>query len=119
MRRPLFLGILVFCIKVSFISFFATTYLLGIVKKYNAELRASLNTGLVVDPSWNPNALLVKGWAPMPPPLSLPAYPGSLRGNMTLHRELLREFDDQAELKLSLPIQSAPVDLPIRPFGSE
>lgn len=116
MRRTLLLGFFIFCIKVSFISFFATSYLQGIVKKYNAELRASLNTNLVVDPNWNPNVLLVKGWAPVPPPFSSPAFQGNYQGDMTFHREPGHRLDDQSELKLSLPIQPAPVDLPIRPF---
>ncbi|WP_034381952.1 hypothetical protein [Comamonas thiooxydans] len=115
MRRSLALLLSFFCIKVCFFVTLATQFLGGVVEKYNAELRKNLSNEFVVDPKWNPNVLLVKDWAPV-----LSSYP-EVKG-----RRLARETFDAPEatetednLDFRLPIQAAPIDLPIRPAAQQ
>ena len=111
MRSSFPLLVAIFCIKVCFFVTLATQFLGGIVEKYNAELRRNLSPISVVDPSWNPNELLVKGWAPV-----LSSYP-EIKSDRLPRRSLglTEAVDHDDSVEFTLPIQSAPIDLPIRP----
>lgn len=103
----------IFCIKVCFFVALATQFLGEVVEKYNAELRKNLGEVTVVDPSWNPNDLLVKGWAPV-----LNSYPEVQR--KVLSRQILAEpsaSDIDGNSSWELPIKEAPIELPIRSAG--
>ena len=113
MRSSFPLLVAIFCIKVCFFVTLATQFLGGIVEKYNAELRRNLSPISVVDPSWNPNELLVKGWAPV-----LSIYP--VIQSKRLVRELVEETDypeTEEDSDWQLPIPQAQIDLPIKAAG--
>lgn len=113
MRSSFALFFVIFCIKVCFFVTLATQFLGGVVEKYNAELRRNLSPVSVVDPAWNPNELLVNGWAPV-----LSSYP--VIQNKRLVRQSV-EVTDLAETEedseWQLPIPQAQIDLPIKAAG--
>lgn len=108
MKNDYIAGAMFFCITVCSVAALLSTHLNNIIEKYNTELRQSLTKDFYVDPGWNPNDLLVKGWAP-----ALKNYPAVEMAKPLLH------FSDQAVQRMSepdgvnLPIQPAPLELPI------
>ena len=115
MSRTVALLLSIFCIKVCFFATLATQFLGGVVENYNAELRRNLSNELVVAPSWNPNDLLVKDWAPV-----LSSYP-EIKGSRFVRQAIdapeATETEDNLDFRL--PIQAAPIDLPIRPAAQQ
>lgn len=111
MRSSFPLLVAIFCIKVCFFVTIATQFLGGIVEKYNAELRRNLSPISVVDPSWNPNELLVKGWAPV-----LSSYP-EIQSKRLVRQALIVTDTSETEddMDWQLPIPQAQIDLPIKP----
>ena len=111
MKRSIAILLVIFCIKVCFFGTLAITFLNGVVEKYNVELRGNLSKDSVVDPSWNPNDLLIKGWAPV-----LSSYP-EIKSDRLPRRSLglTEAVDHDDSVEFTLPIQSAPINLPIRP----
>lgn len=116
MRRNLTVLLVIFCIKVTLFTTFATSFLSRVVKEYNADLRSGLNKDFVVDPNWNPNLLLAKDWAPIPPDYVEPEIQSkvkllySTKASTYLDREDVTDERDE----INLPIAPAPIDLPIK-----
>lgn len=116
MRWNLTVLFVVFCIKATLFTTFATSLLSRVVKEYNAELRSGLSKDFIVDPNWNPNLLLAKDWAPIPPDYVAPDYQYKVKlvhsTRASAHSSQDDETDDRREI--NLPIAPAPIDLPIK-----
>ena len=116
MRWNLTVLVVVFCIKVTLFTAFASSFLSRVVKQYNAVLRSGLNKDFIVDPNWNPNLLLAKDWAPIPPDYVAPDFQSKVNLVYSTRASTHSSHDDETEDRneINLPIAPAPIDLPIK-----